>query len=84
MFLELATRRTVVLRALRTALIVGVLLIAINHGDALLAGDLSPGRLLKMLLTFAVPYGVSTYASVAALRDQIEQQVAEPPDQERA
>ncbi len=69
-----------VLRALKTALLVGVLLIAINHGDALLAGEVSTGRFFKMLLTFAVPYGVSTYASVAALMDQNQAQEADLPE----
>ncbi len=41
----------------------------INHGDAILAGDLDPNRVLKMLLTYLVPYSVSTYASVSAIRD---------------
>lgn len=74
-----------VLRALKTALLVGVLLIAINHGDALLAGKVSTGRFFKMLLTFAVPYAVSTYASVAALMDQNQAEKADlPEDQGKA
>jgi hypothetical protein len=64
----LASRRDVIIRALRTALLVGVILVVINHGDSLASGELDSGRLLKILLTFAVPYCVSTYSSVAALR----------------
>jgi len=67
-FLALALRGDVVRRALLFALVVGTLLIAINHGDALLAGDLGPRRLLKMGLTVLVPYAVSTLSSVSALR----------------
>ena len=67
MFLTLATRRDVVARALKTALLVGSILIVINHGDALLAGDVGAARIVKILLTFLVPYCVSTYAGVAAL-----------------
>jgi hypothetical protein len=44
-------------------------LIAINHGDALLAGDISFGRLVKIGRTILVPYVVSTVSSVAVLRD---------------
>ncbi len=69
MFYALARRRDVVLRAGKTAVFVGLILIAINHGDALLAGQLSLVLFCKMLLTFAVPYCVSTYSSVGALRD---------------
>jgi hypothetical protein len=59
----------VVRRALWYAIGVGALLIAINHGDAILRGELSPERLLRMALTVSVPYVVSTASSVAALRD---------------
>ena len=64
---QLAFRFSVVKRALKYALIVGLILIVINHGDAILAGQLSWGRLLKMLLTVMVPYVVSTLSSVGAL-----------------
>jgi hypothetical protein len=50
------------------AAVVGALLIAINHGDAILRGDVDRGRLFKMALTLLVPYCVSTYSSVAAMR----------------
>jgi hypothetical protein len=66
---RLAASPSVRRRATRVALVVGTVLIAINHGDALLQGDLGLGRLLKIALTVAVPYLVSTYASVAALRE---------------
>ena len=65
--LPIALRRSVVLRALKTAGIVGVMLIAINHGDALLAGQLDAARWAKMALTVLVPYGVSTFSSVGAI-----------------
>lgn len=67
-FLALAARGDVVARASRTALVVGSLLMLINHGDALLAGSLGLDRVAKIALTFVVPYGVATYASVQALR----------------
>lgn len=65
---SLALRTDVVRRAVRTAVVVGTLLIAINHGDALLQGSVSLEQGLKMILTVLVPYGVSTYSSVGALR----------------
>jgi hypothetical protein len=48
---------------------VGSILVIINHGDAIVRGDLSAGRLLRIALTIAVPYCVSIYSSVSALRD---------------
>ena len=68
-FLAVASRPTIVRRALGYAVVVGALLIAINHGDALLAGEISTGRSLKMLLTILVPYCVSTASSVSAIRN---------------
>ena len=67
-WLRLARDRAVVRRALRTAAIVGTILTAINHGSALLAGDVDGVRLFRILLTVFVPYAVSTSSSVAALR----------------
>lgn len=59
----------VVRRALGFAFVVGAILIAINHGQAILRGELDGGRLLQMGLTLLVPYGVSTLSSVMAIRE---------------
>lgn len=67
-WLSLALQPSVVRRGLMYALVVGAILIAINHGDALLAGDVGVGRAPKMALTVLVPYVVSTLSSVGALR----------------
>jgi hypothetical protein len=67
-WLRLALDGAVVRRALRTAVFVGSILIGINHGDALLRGDVDGSRLFRICLTLLVPYGVSTTSSVAALR----------------
>ncbi|MFI5318180.1 MAG: nitrate/nitrite transporter NrtS, partial [Myxococcota bacterium] len=61
-WLALAASPGVVRRALLMAAVVGALLITINHGDALLRGELDRARLLKMALTLVVPYCVSTYS----------------------
>jgi hypothetical protein len=73
-WLALAMSRSVVRRATVVALIVGSILVIINHSDAILHGDLSAGRLLRILLTVSVPYCVSTYSSVSALRASARQQ----------
>jgi hypothetical protein len=64
----IARSRPVVLRALGYLVVVGGILIAINHGDALLRGELDGTRWIKMLLTPLVPYVVSTLSSVGAIR----------------
>ncbi len=67
---HLARTRSIVMRACRYAIGVGTLLILINHGDAILRGDLSVGRMLRMALTVTVPYAVSTASSVSAIRER--------------
>jgi hypothetical protein len=65
-WLVVALERSIVLRACKYAVVVGAVLITINHGDALLAGEVDVRRLLKMALTVLVPYTVSTLSSVGA------------------
>jgi hypothetical protein len=67
-WLAVASRRDVVRRALIVAAVVGTILITINHADALWRGDISSKRIWQMGLTYLVPYCVSTYSSVSALR----------------
>ena len=50
-------------RALWVSLIVGTALIAINQGDVILSGAMPPPW--KIVLTYVVPYAVSTYSAVA-------------------
>jgi len=61
-----AFERRIVWRALKYAVVVGTLLLAINHGDAIFRGDLTPGQLIRMALTVIVPYVVSTLSSLEA------------------
>ena len=67
---RIARQPSVVRRALRTMFVVGTILTAINHGDALLQGRIDAERVFKICLTLLVPYGVSTSSSVAALRSK--------------
>ena len=67
-FLALALTRGVVLSALRIALVVGSILALINHGGAILELSFTRGSLLQIVLTYMVPYSVSTYSSVRALQ----------------
>lgn len=65
----LATTGPVVQRALKFAVVVGAILILINHGDAILNGEVDSTRIAKIALTVLVPYAVSTASSVAALME---------------
>jgi hypothetical protein len=50
-------------RSLRVALVVGTVLNLINQGDALFGP--APIHWLKLVLTFIMPYVVSTYGAVS-------------------
>jgi hypothetical protein len=55
-------------------MVVGSLLVVINHGDALITLDIDVEALIQIFLTYLVPYAVSTYASVEAIRSLGDQQ----------
>lgn len=59
----------VVRRALILAVIVGSLLIGINHGSCVASGHFNSSCLIQSILTFFVPYLVSTVSSVLAMSD---------------
>ena len=67
-WLAIAFRRSVGIRALKVAAVVGTLLGAINHWDAVLTGAFTAQIWAQIGLTYVVPYCVSTYSSVQALR----------------
>jgi len=69
LWLQTACRQEVVRRSRRVALLVGTILVLINYTDVLLAGTLTLHDGVKMLLTYMVPYCVSTYASVSIIRE---------------
>jgi hypothetical protein len=68
-WLRVALQPSVLRRGLVYAIIVGSVLVGINHGDAILRRDLDGGRLLRIALTVVVPYLVSTFSSVGAIRE---------------
>lgn len=65
-WLKTACSRPIRKRAFKVAIIVGSILVGINHGDALIQGDVGASQMIKMLLTYFVPYAVSTYSAVGA------------------
>ena len=83
-WLRLASAGPVLRRALKYGVVVGALLVTINHSDAILRGDLPPGRLFRMALTVLVPYVVSTLSSVEAMRQARRGAGADQPAEPRA
>jgi hypothetical protein len=65
--ISLATRPRVIKSSLVVAIVVGTILNLINQGDAAANGHALV--LWKMALTYCVPYCVSTYGAVMALRN---------------
>ena len=66
-WIEIASDKHVVTRALQCAIVVGFILIIINHGDNILNGTVSTVIIVKMVITVFVPYVVSTFSSVGAI-----------------
>ncbi|MDP4593622.1 MAG: nitrate/nitrite transporter NrtS [Beijerinckiaceae bacterium] len=67
-WLKLAWSPMVRTRAIKVALLVGCILAAINYSDKVMAGTFEARDLIKITMTFLVPYCVSTYSAVAAMR----------------
>ncbi|MEO1204065.1 MAG: nitrate/nitrite transporter NrtS, partial [Pseudomonadota bacterium] len=53
---RLATRRDVVRRSLKVGLVVGTVLTAINQADAIVGGNVTMTVLVKIAMTYCVPY----------------------------
>ena len=68
-WLHIASRKPIVMRGLKYGIIVGSILIIINHGNAMAAGTVDSTRVIQMILTVLVPYCVSTASSVGAVID---------------
>ena len=68
-WLRIASTKPIVMRGLKYGLVVGSILIAINHGYAIADGTVDATRIVQILLTLLVPYCVSTASSVAAILD---------------
>jgi hypothetical protein len=70
-WLSIATRRDIIVSSLKVCAVVGTILVLINYFDRFQAGTLVHIDYFKILLTYCVPYCVSTYASVSVvIRDE--------------
>ena len=66
-WLALCVSKNIMRRSLLTSLIVGTILVIINHDDALITGEIDSVRIFRMILTHLVPYLVSTTSSVSTI-----------------
>ena len=67
---DIATQWPVVRRSLIMAVIVGSILVTINHGMCITKAMFNMTCLFQSVLTFFVPYAVSTVSSVLAIMDR--------------
>lgn len=63
-YIQLAFERRTFIRAIRVAILIGIILNLINNSSTLFVYSLSSANLGRIFLTFLVPYLVSTYSSV--------------------
>lgn len=66
LFWHFATTKMTVNKAFKVALIVGVILNLINQGDNFISLNFNEINWSKFILTFFVPYGVSSYSAAMA------------------
>ena len=62
--------KPVAVRAAKVAVIVGVILAFINHGEVILSGDITAECWTKMILTCLVPYTVSSVTATIHTMEQ--------------
>ncbi len=68
-WLQIAFQRHIYQRALKTSLFIGTLLAIINQAGHIIDYGFTLEICIKVILTYMVPYCVSTYASVETIRD---------------
>ncbi len=71
-FIDIAFSDGTPKKAFLTACVVGTVLTAINHGDVILSGNFPPS--LKIILTYCVPFCVTTWGAYLVMKAKIIQQ----------
>ena len=66
-YINIALQPEVFSTALKISLLVGTILALINHSPAIFSLSLSKQNVFQIILTYLVPYGVSTYSSVKVI-----------------
>ncbi|GHO47722.1 nitrate/nitrite transporter NrtS [Ktedonospora formicarum] len=62
--------RDTIMRSLKAALVIGTLLGLINHGQALVSSHFTWSELVPLLITYLVPFCVTTYGQVQGKRQR--------------
>ena len=64
-FARHAAERSCVLRSLKVSLVVGTVLALINHYDLVVGANITVSGLAQILLSYVVPFSVSTFSSAS-------------------
>ena len=67
-WLSMAFEASILKRSLIVTFLVGTTLMMINHGDVIISGSVTSTHIFKIVLTYIVPFLVSTYSSVESKR----------------
>ncbi len=68
LFIKHACDPVCIKRSIKVALVVGTVLLIINHYDELIHGTLNATNIFQIGLTYLVPYFVSTFGSAMQAR----------------
>ena len=69
-FFQIALSRNVSVNAFKVSMVVGSILVLINHGAMLMDLSLSLEVSIKIVLNYVVPYCVSTFSAVKAIQSK--------------
>ncbi len=75
--IAILTSRHVVTTSLKVAVVVGTILALINHGPSIVSLSLTTQQLYQIVLTYAVPYAVSSYSALSIYRQNLTRQTAD-------
>ncbi|MFT4537151.1 MAG: hypothetical protein ACI9P5_004532 [Saprospiraceae bacterium] len=64
--LDIALQHATLRTSIKVAVIVGIILNLINQGDLIIAMNFEAINFSKFIITFFIPFGVSTYSTVTA------------------
>ena len=65
LILKIALSKPLIIKALKIAFVVGIILNLINQGEAIFSFAIDEINLFKLLFTFTVPFCVSMYTAVS-------------------
>ena len=66
---NIALKKDILIRSSKVALVVGTMLALINHGDAIITNTLTIESIIKIAVSYLVPFSVSTWSTIQAKKN---------------